>query len=132
MGEDGQDRPRGEAPRMLTIVLVVRPAFCWIELKVRHYQKRNHAHSDGTTTANGADQGDGERRGAGGSDNSSSRRTKTRQSSMKVLYDRIVDSRKAPVHMKYLAVSLLCLQPIMLVFQAASLGKQLAQRSARE
>ena len=49
---------------------------------------------------------------------------------MKVLYDRIVDSRKAPVHMKYLAVSLLCLQPIMLVFQTANLGKQIAKRSA--
>ena len=115
---------------MLTVVLAVRLIFCWLEVKVRHYQKR-HTHRDGTAAANGAYQGDGERGTEdGGSEdpNRSRRRPKTRRSSMKVLYDRIIDSREAPTHMKFLAISLFCLQPIILVGQAASIGKQVAQR----
>ena len=130
MDEDGQGRPRGETTRMLTVVLVVRLIFCWLEVKVRHYQKR-HAHRDGTAAANGAYQGDGERGTEDGGNedpNRSQRRPKTRRPSMKVLYDRIVDSREAPTHMKFLAISLFCLQPIILVGQAASIGRQVAQR----
>ena len=105
MGE-GLGRTRGEVPTMLSIVLVVRILFCWIELKVRQYQRRDHDSFAGGTA-----------------DGSSSQPrptavTRSRRSSS-VLYSRIAESREIPAHMRYLAVGLFCYQPVMLVFYAA-------------
>jgi hypothetical protein len=90
----------GEAPIMLIIIFCIRVAFCWIEMKVRDCQRANET------------------------DTSATNRSKTRRSSMAVLYHRIVEhSDDAPVHMQYMAGALFALQPAFFVLFAAGNGK---------
>lgn len=115
----------GEAPIMLTIVFVVRIAFCWIEIKVR-------AHRRNDTTGNGnsaiAEAG---RRTFRNHHDEASRSSEPdaapaakRRASMAVLYHRIVRSDDSPVHMQYLAAALFASQPIIFVSLAAQFGKE--------
>ena len=105
--------------RLLTIVLAVRIFFCWIEIKVRQYQSRNrhlddhHAPSEGVAQHGGGD--------SSAHPNTSSR---SRRSSMQVLFNRIVHSTEAPMRIRYLAVSLFCLQAVLLVCNAANIGRE--------
>ena len=90
-------RFRGEAPIMMIVVLAVRVAFCYIEVAVRARQRRRT--ETGAVAARG------------------------RRPSMAVLYDRVVRSRDAPVHVQCAAGGLLALQPLLFVCYAASKGK---------
>ena len=124
---EGQSRSVGETPSMLAIVLIVRIVFCWIELKVRRHQSRSH-HLDDLTISSSADGAPQNTDGVGeDTDGNTSPRTgaatRRRRSSINVLYARIVHSRES--HMRYLAVGLFCLQPIILVCVAAALGKKM-------
>ena len=89
-------RFRGEAPIMLSAVLMIRIVFCWIEIKVRAHERSN----------------------------GSNRRAQKKRSSMVVLYTRIAHSDGAAVHMKYLAIALFALQPMIFLEYAAEMGRQ--------
>ena len=116
MGAWKNERFRGEAPLMLTIVFAVRIVFCWIEMKVRARQRGDE--TDPSTTADTDLQTP--RTDTGGA----AARSKTRRSSMAVLYTRIVGSDEVPVHMQYLAGVFFALQPLLFVVYAARFGKQ--------
>ena len=89
-------RFQGEAPiKMIIVVLAVRVAFCYIEVAVRAHQQRRAA--TGAVAARG------------------------RRPSTAVLYDRVVRSRDAPVHMQCAAGGLLALQPLLFVCYAAEM-----------
>ena len=90
-------RFRGEAPIMMIVVLAVRVAFCYIEVAVRARQRRCAA--TGAVAARG------------------------RRPSMAVLYDRVVRSRDAPVHMRCAAGGLLAMKSLLFVYLAAQQGK---------
>ena len=90
-------RFQGEAPIMIIVVLAVRVAFCYIEVAVRARQRRRT--ETGAVAARG------------------------RRPSTAVLYDRVVRSRDAPVHMQCAAGGLLALQPLLFVCYAAAVGK---------
>ena len=94
-------RFRGETPIMMAIVFLIRVAFCWIEVTVRARQR--HTDTDIPVDATGV----GVRR---------------RRSSMRVLYDRIIHSREAPVQVQCAALVLFAFQPILFVTNAASIG----------
>ena len=117
-------RFRGEAPVMLSIVFAVRVAFCWIEVKVRAHQRRNKEST--TINAAGVDLRSSQPDGDIGGENNRSNETKTkaRRSSMAVLYHRIVSSDDVPVHMQYLAGASFVLQPILFIVYAARDGRQ--------
>ena len=106
---------QGETPMLLSIVLVVRISFCWVELKIRHHLYRDHPHPHNGPTGVAAD-GSNQPRLLNGA-------TRSRRSSMSVLYSRIAESLKTPSHMRHLAVGLFCWQPVVLVFAAATMGK---------
>ena len=111
--EMGWIGPKAKRRVCLPIVFVVRLLFCWTQLKIRHYQHRDQPHGDcpGRT----AD---------GGSQPRLYGATRSRRPSKSVLYFRIAESRKAPSHMRYLAVGLFCWQ-LVLVFacNVATMGK---------
>ena len=90
-------RFRGEAPIIMIVVLAVRVAFCYIEVAVRVRQRRRT--ETGAVAARG------------------------RRPSMAVLYDRVVCSRDAPVHVQCAAGALLALQSLFFVCYAASKEK---------
>ena len=105
---------RGEAPLMMTVVLVIRIAFCWVEVKVRAQ------HDNGTTTPRTAPEAERRESGDGRS------AAKTRHSSMAVLYHRVVHSGDDNLaHMQYLAAALFALQPIIFVMYVAYFGKDM-------
>ena len=116
------ERFRGEAPIMLTIVFVVRVVFCWIEVKARAHQRRNKesTHRSGADAVLRSPQPDGDI--SGENKRSNVTKPKARRSSMAVLYQRIVSSDDAPVHMQYLAGASFALQPIHFVILAARYG----------
>ena len=117
-----QQRFRGEAPLMLTIVLFVRVVFCWIEMKVRDRQRPNETATSATTNAGQrAPQTDED----ASSEISRSNGSRARRSSMAVLYHRIArsDDRDAPIHMQCMAGALFALQPALFVFAAAYVGR---------
>ena len=102
---------------MMIIVLAVRLIFCWIEQTMRRMQRRNDDTDSTTSVEVGIeDVRNDEERAAGA--------TKSRRSSMAVLYNRIVRSEEAPVEMKYMAVTAFALQAVMFVGYAAHTGKQ--------
>ena len=109
---------------MLTIVFVVRVVFCWIEVKARAHQRRNKedTHRSGVEAVLRSPQPDGDI--SGENKRSNVTKTKARRSSMAVLYQRIVSSDDAPVHMQYLAGAAFALQPILFVILAAQYGKR--------
>jgi hypothetical protein len=91
-------RFRGETPIMMAIAFLMRVAFCWIEVTVRARQRRTDTDIPGT---------------GGGV------RARTRRSSMRALYDRVIYSRDAPVQVQYAAIGLFAFQPIYFVTNAA-------------
>ena len=115
MGGWRNERFRGEAPIMLTIVFVVRIAFCWIEMKVRARQRGNETDASAPTDIDLQTPQTMPVR----------QHPRTRRSSMAVLYTRIADSDDSPLHMQYMAGVLFALQPIYFVLLAALFGKQL-------
>ena len=187
MGGWRNERFRGEAPLMLTIIFSIRIMFCWIEMKVRACQRGNETDASAMTDSDlrlssssgeavdshselpsSADEGvvtielsivlphcttsestDGasamvalgqhhpdESPSNDGNDDitmqtprtdtgGAAARSKTRRSSMAVLYTRIVGSDDAPVHMQYLAGALFALQPPLFVALAARFGREL-------
>ena len=110
-------RFRGEAPIMMIIVLAARLIFCWIELTVRRMQRRN-GDTDNTTVAEIGieDVRSDDKRAVGA--------TKSRRSSMTVLYNRIVRSEEAPVEMKYMTVAAFAFQAVLFVYNAAAMGRK--------
>ena len=112
---DELDRSQGETPSMLAIVFVVRLLFCWTQLKIRHYQRRDQPHDDcpGRT----AD---------GGSQPRLNGATRSRRPSKSVLYFWIAESRKPPSHMRYLAVGLFCWQQLCSCLMLIPWGKQVS------
>ena len=90
-------RFRGEAPIIMIVVLAVRVAFCYIEVALRARQR--HRTETGAVAARG------------------------RRPSMAVLYDRVVRSRDAPVHMRCAAGGLLAMKSLLFVYLAAQQGK---------
>ena len=109
-------RFRGEAPIMMMVVLLVRIAFCWIEVAIRAHQR----HHGASNTANDRDAIDNSTRSI---TEASTVGAKSRRSSMTVLYTRIVHSDDAPLQMQYVAVGFFALQPIIFVFYAANTGR---------
>ena len=111
-------RFRGEAPIMMIIVLAVRLLFCWIELMIRARQCRHNDtanNNDMTAELNNAeDVAISDERAVG---------TKSRRSSMPVLYNRIVRSQEAPVEVKYVAGVAFALQAGQFVACAAMIRK---------
>ena len=102
---------------MMIIVLAVRLIFCWIELTIRRMQRRDD-YTDNTSSGEVCiEERSDEERAVGA--------TKSRRSSMAVLYNRIVRSEEAPVEMKYMAVATFALQAVLFVGNAAAFGKQL-------
>ena len=86
----------GEASITLVIIFFIRIIFCWIEIKVR---ARQHGHDSGAAAG-----------------------ARSRRSSMAVLYNRVVRSEDAPVHMQCLAGVLFALQPCYFVLWTAVFG----------
>ena len=186
MGGWRNERFRGEAPLMLTIIFSIRIMFCWIEMKVRARQRGNETDASAMTDSDlrlssssgeavdshselpsSADEGavvtielssvphcttsesaDGasamvalghhhpESPSNDGNDDitmqtprtdtgGAAARSKTRRSSMAVLYTRTVGSDESPVHMQYLAGALFALQPPLFVAFAARFGREL-------
>lgn len=102
----GQERVRGEVPIMLLLVLAVRVVFCCIEMKLRKLKRRKK-----TTTADAYV--------------STTAGPRQRRSSMSVLYNRIIHSRNAPVHMKYASGVWFAWIAVIIVVLAASFGRRL-------
>ena len=111
---------RGEAPAMLVIIFCIRIEFCWVEIEVRARQRI--ISTARTATQNGADDGNNRSR-----ETESSAGYKSRRSSMAVLYDRVVRSDDAHVHMQYLAGALFLLQPILFVLDAVALVREISE-----
>ena len=113
-----RDRFRGELPLMITVVLVVRICFCLLEIEIRnrtYHQQRGDTDTDK----------EGEQDSASDGRSSSERQHNNRRVSMQVLFARIVHARDAPLHMRYFAVSVFGLQPILFVCYTAMYGKLL-------
>ena len=111
------ERFRGEAPIMLSIIFIVRIAFCWIEMKVRARQRGDETDASTTTDANPQTP----RTDTG----SVATRVTRGRSSMAVLCTRIVGSDEAPVYVQYMAGALFASHPIIFVTLAARFGRQL-------
>jgi len=122
-GRQNQSR-RGQTSMMLAVVLVVRLVICWFELQIRNHQRHNRtALAEGVRERDGGEWEGDMNAGTDSHLRRANSRARSRRTSMTVLYNRIVHSRDAPVHMKYLAFGLFCSGPILLVFAAANTGK---------
>jgi hypothetical protein len=104
-----QSRSRGEVLVMLLVVLAFRLLFCWIEITLRLFKHRKE-----TTPVDPS---------SSATDEITAGARKKRRSSMAVLYDRIVHSQNAPIHMKYTAGTWFASVAIIFVVIAANLGR---------
>ena len=127
MGGWRSQRFHGEALIMMTIVFLVRVAFCYIEFAVRANQlRRDEARTSATDADISQHSPNNEEEAIGDNaptnDEGTRAAGKSRRSSMVVLYHRIVRSNDASVQMQYLAFALFALQPIIFVPYAALIG----------
>ena len=113
----------GEAPIMLTIVFVVRIAFCWTEIKIRAH-RRNDTTGNGNSATAEAGRRTFRNHEASRSSEPDAAPAAKRRAPMAVLYHRIVRSDVPPGHMQYLAAALFASQPIIFVSLAAQFGKE--------